>query len=412
MFAQLIKLSRSEMDHRFNLIPPFIHTDIGEIGNWTIREQAVSQKRVIHLTSGIEDVIGGVCQRIPTIHSSWVTDLEISLNQDSFIFSFSKYVCPNIFDQFDGINISFIPENNSSLLVRISEGGFIGSFEGRMQFSPFPNKTHIKITKNKNFIKIETGRSIKPVVQYDFKNRDFMYGYISLFAISPIPCNNCITNLHSLLFFNQSDSISFPNNISLINRKYLSSTSKSRQELKKKRRNKMITVSNYINQSRINEDILFANENQRPPFHDSLKEIKEMTNRAQDCMSAKRLTQFIDQTMMPTIEKAAKRYENVASALWQMKSEMNNLWDNTKKELRKMNNEVKSESFELKNDAEMQFGKIAQILNGMSKEPSFKSNLAKSHVEHFMAMFCLVEFLCFGYFLSRDILKYRHHKYV
>ena len=143
-----------------------------------------------------------------------------------------------------------------------------------------------------------------------------------------------------------------------------------------------------------------------------MKEIQEMTIRATSSLSAQRLTHYIDTQMIPVVEKAAKRFENVANALWQMKAEMINLWDKTKKDLRKMNVDIKTESYQIKKEAEKDFMLIKNILEGIEKEPSFNlKKIRRSKLEHYLSTICLVEFLFFGYFLLRD-LKRQRHKYV
>ena len=149
----------SKMDSSYSLLPPMAHTDIGEIGNWSIREQAVSQKRILHLTSGLDGNIGGICNRVPTVHKEWVSDLEISIKQDTFLFLFSKYVCPDFAKFFSGINISFTPLDQKHLQVQIKGEQIFGQNKNIMLYQPSPAKTHIKITKTPKYVKIDSGNN-------------------------------------------------------------------------------------------------------------------------------------------------------------------------------------------------------------------------------------------------------------
>lgn len=94
---------------RWTLQSPFKSTDIGEIGDWTLRGAAVSFRNFIRLTSAHTNQYGALCHRLPTLFSDW--EVEISLNAyggtsgRGFIITYSSELCPGPYDPIDGFRI-------------------------------------------------------------------------------------------------------------------------------------------------------------------------------------------------------------------------------------------------------------------------------------------------------------------
>ena len=114
------------------------------------------------------------------------------------------------------------------------------------------------------------------------------------------------------------------------------------------------------------------------------------------------LTYFIDNKMMPVIDKAAARFERVADALWQMKVDMLSLWDDSTNALRSMNSEIQNDCKKLKLEVlgaaqQMQLN-YANIGDGnlqsevISSIESHESSMA-SKIEKLLFLICIVEFV-------------------
>lgn len=425
----LFSFSSSLIDTAYSLIPPFLHTSIGEIGNWSIRGQAVSQKKIIHLTSTISNKNGGLCQLIQTNALDWESEIEMSFIGDTFVFTFGPQVCPNISTRFfNALNLSFTPsdENPNTVKVRLSGPEIFPTTTCSFQYNFHPNKVKIRISKEKSNLTLYTTINSGETTQCLSHKIGNIYsnGYLSIFAFSPNAekCNNtCITNIYSMSFFPLSP-INIQPDISIIekNRKYLDENKKERQFMKMIRRSKMMTVSKYLDEIQNHQGILDgkvadSNDNFKTDLHsqyniedkfsDSLLETKEMVIRAREAISAENLTNFINNKMMPVIDRAAARFERVTDALWNMKSEMLGLWEDVSKELKTMN-------FDIRNDCELVKGEVIDAANTMKKQlqnfdtetSQFPKNIEKnnfSKIEMLLFVICIIEFISYIIFFVR-----------
>ena len=404
MLFLIFAFSSSLVDNIYSLLPPFAHTSIGEIGNWSIRGQTISQKKVIHLTSTVGGISGGLCQLSPTNVKDWVIEAEISLIGDTFLMTFGPQLCPNISSKFfNAFNLTFTPISGlEKMKVSISGPEIFPSKEATISYKAHPEKMRIRILKTDTKLRVATVADGKENDCFEVQISElYGHGYISLFSFSPENCENCITNLYHLSFFPMSE-IDKEIDVSIIekNRKYLEESKNERQFMKMMRRAKMLTVSKYVDSIHANNEIL--NPSDKDKLSDSLLETKEMVQRAKQCISAENLTYFIDNKMMPVIDKAAARFERVADALWQMKVDMLSLWDDSTNALRSMNSEIQNDCKKLKLEVlgaaqQMQLN-YANIGDGnlqsevISSIESHESSMA-SKIEKLLFLICIVEFV-------------------
>jgi hypothetical protein len=96
MWPILAQVAISSFQRGFSLVDPHKLTDVGEIGNWTIRGSAVSMRHFIRLTSADSNRSGAICTRVPTDFRDWRVELELNaFRGKGFYFSFSSDQCPN-----------------------------------------------------------------------------------------------------------------------------------------------------------------------------------------------------------------------------------------------------------------------------------------------------------------------------
>lgn len=429
MIFLLLYFSSSLIDTAYSLIPPFVHTSIGEIGNWSIRGQAVSQKKIIHLTSTIPSKNGGLCQLVQTNAKDWESEIEMSFIHDTFVFTFGPQVCPNISTRFfNALNLSFTPseENSNTVKVRLSGPEIFPSTTCSFQYRYHPNKVKIGILKeNTNLTLYTTTESGEKIKCLSHKiGKIYTNGYLSFLAFSPNAekCNNsCITNIYSSSFFPLSPvNLQQDNSVIERNRKYLDENKKERQMMKMIRRSKMMTVSKYLDEIQSHQGILDGkvadqNDNFKTDIHsqydiedkfsDSLLETKEMVIRAREAISAENLTNFINNKMMPVVDRAAARFERVTDALWNMKSEMLGLWEDVSKELKTMN-------FDIRNDCDLVKSEVIdaaktmkkQLLNFDNEAAKLPKNIDDNNslkIEKLLFIICIIEFISYIVFFVR-----------
>ncbi|KAK8888817.1 hypothetical protein M9Y10_033557 [Tritrichomonas musculus] len=428
IFLLFTSFSTSLIDKTYSLIPPFLHSSVGEIGNWSIRGQAVSQKKMIHLTSTIGNKNGGLCQLTQTNANDWESEIEMSFIGDTFIFTFGPQLCPNISARFfNGLNLSFTPsdKNPNTVNVRLSGPEIFPSTTCSFQYNYHPNKIKIRISKEDYNISLYTtidSGETKKCLSHKIGSI-YTKGYFSLFAFSPNAekCNNsCITNIYSETFFPVSE-IKYQQDFSIIerNRKYLDENKKERQLLKMIRRARMMTVSKYLDDIQNHNGVLDGNTfhdndnfksehiqyNIDDKFSDSLLETKEMVIRARDAISAENLTNFINNKMMPTVDRAAARFERVSDALWNMKSEMLSLWEDVSKELKTMNFDIRNDCELVQNEVVGVAKTLKQHLLSIDNETTeFPKNINTDNsaiIEKILFIICIFEFIAYVIFFIR-----------
>jgi hypothetical protein len=116
MWPILTHVALSSFQAGFSLINPHKLTDVGEIGNWTIRGSALSMRHFIRLTSAHSNRSGAICSRVPTSFRDWKVELELNAfggtGGKGFYFSFSSDLCPNPETSFDGFSVWIDSKDN------------------------------------------------------------------------------------------------------------------------------------------------------------------------------------------------------------------------------------------------------------------------------------------------------------
>ncbi|OHS99780.1 hypothetical protein TRFO_33699 [Tritrichomonas foetus] len=361
---------------------------------------------------------GGVCQLVPTNSNDWAAELEMAFHGDTIVFTYGKQLCPNVTSRFfNAFNLSFTPiTDRKQVRVHLSGPEVFPFADCNFDYNFYPEKVRIRIEKqNKNLTVstiTNTGMEKKCFTQKlsDFYN----FGYLSLFSFTPENCEHCITNLLSLSFFPLSKNIE-KIDLSIIerNRKYLEESKAARQMIKMMRRSKMLTISKYMDEISNYDGHIPENENSNNndkklnnnDFSDSLLETKELILRAKESISAENLSFFINYKMMPVIDKAAARFERVSDALWQMKTEMLDLWEDSSKALKNMNFDIRSDCEKLKMEV---FGAAKQMkyfLNEVKHDDDDEAEKLdkgmSALIQKLLFFICAIEFIAYVLFFIR-----------
>jgi hypothetical protein len=384
-------------------MPPFTKTVPREIGEWTLRGQGVAQKRTIHLTSGIANITGGICCRIPTNAVEFDSDIEVLQKFDTFVLSLSHSVCPDISSFYNGMNVSFTPSSDNRHLNIVTKGANIFPDKKRSIEFNFSQKYTIQIRKTKSKLDLSIKGYEESLISLDLFNI-YESVYISMFAFSPQECKEeCITNIYSLSYVPKSTILSVNPNISIRNRKALKSTAASRQMLKMERRAKMLAVSQYIEEAMASDDTLTGDTTD---VSAAMKEIKEMIGRAKSRISASDLNLILDTKVKPELEKAYARFEKIALSLFQTRSETTSLWRKAENDLKSLRSEINVECGTIEEEARkiMQQIKNVKDFNIDAKPPEGKFNI--------LIIICGVEFLAYLIFFIKQHIRLsmkKHH---
>ena len=336
MLGLLVGCVGAALDPCHSLTPPFLRTGLSEIGNWTLTGAAVAKKSAIFLTSKVSYVSGGVCSRVPTFSEDWISDISIKSRGERIIFLFSRTVCPNHNSRFiSGFNISLVNNDETNKTVITIEGEEI-FIPQTCEFIENEDTWRIRIEKRGQNVTVTTG-SRPCFTQKVSSNNNF--GYFSIWADSG-ECNDCMTQIHSFDHFTLSPSVNFiSSDILERNRKTIDQNTKTRAEMKMKRRGQMLTVSKYVGEERNSGGILL--DSPVTDFRDAFREASELISRARECVTIENLSSFVNQKVIPVIDKAAARFERVSDSLWHMRCEMTDLLDRVQRDLRSVNEEFR-----------------------------------------------------------------------
>lgn len=396
MICFFLVFSAPIIESSYQLLPPFSKTVPREIGEWTLRGQGVAQKRIIHLTSGIANISGGVCCRIPTDAVEFESNIDISQKFDTFVLTLSRNTCPDISSYFNGLNISFTPSLDNKELKIVAKGSEVFPVQERLIKFNFSQKYTINIQKTQSKIEISIKGHENSKISLDI-TRMYDSVYFSLFAFSPSVCKEeCITNIHGLTYFPKSEKISIDPNISKKNRKALKSTADARQLMKMERRAKMLTVSQYIEEAMSSNDVLNGDSADAAA---AMKEIKEMIGRAESRISASDLNYILDTKVKPELEKAYARFEKIALALFQTRSETTSLWRNAENSLKTMRSEINVECKVIEEEAKKI---MLRIQNGKEFNLDPKTPEAKVSI---LFIICGVEFVAYLCFFVKQHMR-------
>lgn len=405
MFIFLVFRVSGRIDKSYSLLVPIVRTNISEIGNWTLRDQAIAQKTALHLTPNYNSTKGGICQLVPTLVSDWQIEIDISLRENNFTFVLSQHLCPQIQRYFTGLNLTFTPLTTDILLISLNGVEIFGENQCKLPYNSNSTTIIVEKTQMNLAVSLSTFNNKQKCFTSSLPSV-YMNPYISLFSNTPDNCSKCKADILSIRFFTTEEN-TFQINESLIwkNRKYLKNTVMARFMYKMKRRARMETVAKYIEESDMN---LYMLDEKEVELSDSFKEVSDMINRAKECINAKNLTEFINYKLLPVVNNASLRYQNVANALWQMKNEMIGLWDKAKQDLVKMNKETQKSCDAIKNEA-LQFSKqITEVLQ--SKNMIIQLNQPK--LSKYLFIICVLEFMAYVIFFITHRKRISRRKYV
>ena len=379
---------------------PFTRTAPRELGEWTLRGQAVAQKRVIHLTSGIPNVTGGMCARLPTDALEFDVNIDILFSADTFVLTFSKNLCPDVSSYFNGMNVSFTPVNsNNDLKIRLTGSEIFPNKEQIIENFNFSQKHVIFIHKTSDKLAISISDVPMQPIEISLSiSRLYQYCYFSLFAFSPSSCDDqCVTNVYKFDYMPRSLVRESDKNLSIKNRKALKSSQDTRQIMKMNRRAQMEKVAYYIDLSLSKNDTFTPEQKQK--LSDAFVEIKEMKKRAESGISANDLNILLETKVKPVLDKAAARYEKVALALFHSKNEMISLWKQAGNQLKSMRAEINNECAIVENEARKTMMQLKEknVLN-IGKDPKVEQH----GFTYLLHVICIIEFICFVvFFISK-----------
>jgi hypothetical protein len=347
MFSYLFLCLSGAIDESHSLVPPFRQTGIREIGNWSLLGHSVSRKRVIHFTANVSSSSGGLCHRVPTLSADWVSEFEFVSVSDTFQFGFSHQFCPEV-EHYD-VLVSFIPGADEGVEIRLRG---VGVFSPPLSMAVSAGPLRVRVTKSAATIDVSVkNKSLSANLTME------PYGYFSIGAVSPADCVSCSTEFLSFRhFLSSSESNAIDPGLPEQNRKTLDLQKRKRRISKMHRRAKMLVVSKYLKQK---ADLGERFDGQTVELREALSETSEMVGRANGSISAENLSKFIHVRLMPVLQRADARYSRVADALWNMKTEMLSLWDDVKRDLRRLNREIRQACGELEGEA-LEMGRVVQ----------------------------------------------------
>ena len=344
MLPILVLGLRAAQDPIHSLVPPFIRTDVGEIGNWSLVGAAVARKAKVFLTPELSFVSGGVCSRVPTLSKDWVSEVWLRSRGERVLFLFTRTVCPQHEATFlSGFNVSFVNDlATNRTLIKIQGEEIFGAQTCEL----IEDSEEWRIRIEKKGTNVTVSSLDRPCFSQKVGGAEF--GYISIWADSG-NCNECVTEIRSINHFSLSPEVNHvESDIGDKNRKKINQDKEKRSMLKMKRRAQMMTVAKYISDQRKHEDVLGG---EITDFRDAFREANELISRAQGCISVTNLSAFITRKVMPVIDKAAARFERVSDSLWHMRSEITSLWDGLRQDLKGLSDELKVSQMQVEQDA-------------------------------------------------------------
>jgi len=332
------------------LTPPFIQSNISEIGNWSVIGSAVALKKIIRLTSVVTNSYGGVCHRVPTNFRDWRAEIEISAKDGNggrgFWFFFTDEFCPEFPLRWTGLSLwintsdvdrmgrsPIFMHNNNNETTNLSLIQPIGRVLVRSnEFIP-----KMVITKRGSSIELAFTSGERTFTTETKFAHIIETGYFSFASMTTNYADN--NDLHSIMVFplspltNSHESVDF----SAINRKILLDNVINRRVMKRRRRVNMQTSSSYYTdaisaQSKLGTD-------KKHMLNDSVKIISEIKSRAMVTITAESLKHFILPSVDRTIEKANSKVNLGNERFLETQSDFREVYIGLNNQLRALTNE-------------------------------------------------------------------------
>ena len=311
-------------------------------------------------------------------------------------------MCPDIYSLFDGISVSF-EADDGVMNVTISGSSLFSSASSSFDYDK-RSVLKLEIIKEKNFLRVVLSDKKREVVKSNIGDK-YDFGYISLFGESKRACtDNCKVDMMKFNFtplskdVNKKDYKNAENNKKFIEKEMRS----KRDEQKMTRRGKMLKVSDYIDEIlnfkyKLNEKETDIN------LSDAFVEAKELIIRAKDCITAEFLNKYLEEKIIPVLNNASAKFSRISDALFQLKLETIDLWDETKKHLKEINNDV-NKSFEMLREVVMEEASKISHENNLNRNLRIpKQNQEK--FTSFLLLIFLLELILYLLFFIRYHIK-------
>lgn len=406
----------SEDDYSFS--PPILLTNASEIGNWTLRGNAINTKQYIRLTSEIPNQFGGVCNRIPTTFDDWIVELSLKSHHgvggSGFYFYFTKELCPTMPLLYKGFSIwinttATDAAGRSPIYYTYANGTFVNPNtikpSGYIKIRDNSTSTRIAITKSGTSILVKHDFDL--LFEAEFPKGIIDRGYFTLYALTNMNHGGDNQDITYFKTYNLSPKENIPNldKLSYQNMKTIATARLQRRGKKSQRRNAMITSLHYQNETKDHNEKLTSEAIKTDELSDALKIISESIIRSGHHITYTELNNFISGYLRDTIEKADEKINLALNNYDSLRFDTSRLWD-----------EVRSSMTELAIDSRAQmelFGKevmkLAKDIHLEKVEPSAVINqtpeASSSKLTQILFYICLVEGIAYVIFFI-----HRHRK--
>ena len=402
----------------YNLVPPLVSTDVGEIGNWTIGGTTTNIKKAVRLTSAIPSSFGSICQRVPTLFKEWKLQFELKASNPNkkempgncIWFFYTEDVCPNFGITFKGftlwINTTSTNSEGLSDIYFLKGNGTTTSIDGlkpvgKVRVRDEKTPLRVEISKNANSLTIDVFEKYEPkrIVDEDIIGLP-EYGYFSFSALTSERVDN--NDIVSFRVFNNS-AIDHPNrtiDFATDNKIIIDMAKKTRRLKKAERFSAMKKVLQYYDECKNEGKKLNAQE--ELDLREAIRIIDEAFVRSHNTLTKDDLEQFLSQQVDSTVEKAHQKIELAQSKYSETKRDIDDLWANLKQQLIGMALEEKEMMMELKKDvlnyAKRLNLKDIDIENSEKKLNTETDHLSESQITNILLLICIVEFVVYVIF--------------
>jgi mannose-binding lectin 1 len=333
----------------YSLIPPLETTDVGEIGNWTIRGTATNMKTCVRLTSPIQGAFGSICQRVPTLFKEWSAELEIRAfdpNENGkhghgIWFFFTEEVCPEFALKFNGFafwvntsstgedglsDVYFAKGNGTEIMLRDLKP--VGRVNVRNEKKPL----RVLISRRFDRLTVDSARNtiFERIVDEDVTGVPD-YGYFSISAVTTRRVDNNDVVSMRVYSMSESDHPNKTRNYSEENRKFIENSKRIRRQLKKRRHQKMQSMLKYVEEAKNASKKLTAQE--EIDMKEAIRVIDEAHKRSQVTITAEYLEQFITENVDSAVSQALAKIEMAQQKYQDTRQDIDELWSTLKRSL-------------------------------------------------------------------------------
>lgn len=342
MLQFLIALNSHSYSQKWSIVPPFMKSNVSEMGTWALRGSAINldKQNKIRLTSLPGEDFGGLCSMHPTTFEDWTLEVHYSSISDfstrAQTIYFSEELCPEHFNSFHGfalrINTSYVDfEGFSEVQLLINNGSNVDINYVKPAFSMmvagFDSEIIVCIQKKDNIISIS---SISPENKTYFHSNfssNINFGYFSI--LSETIKNSQSNDIYAIKVYQQSQSKPYDLTLKKRNSKSLSNM---KQITKRRPRNPMpvcdtVRKDAIFNKANISQSPTISNLSNSEDIKTALKEISEMVKRTRQDLSLIEFAMYIDKDINANIEYAMTKIEKAYSFLNSVASDLSEHWE-------------------------------------------------------------------------------------